>query len=87
VVRVRGSMEINSRERINIKSTKYLYDIDSSDLEDKLYFDALEYKLEAGRRLYRELFLKHDKTKEEEDRMFYVAKAQRHTEKLLEERE
>jgi len=75
------------RSGLNMKTTNYLYNIDACDLEDKLYYDALKYKLEAGRKLYRELFLKHDRIKEEDDRMFYVAKAQRHTERLLEERE
>ena len=70
-----------------MKSTKYLFDIDAEDLEDKLYFDALNYKLIAGRRLYRELYLIKNPTKEEEDRMFYVSKALRHIEGLLEESE
>ena len=69
-----------------MKTTKYLYSIDASDLEGMEYYTALQHKLAAGTRLYRKLYLKADKTKEEDDRMFYVAKAQRHTEKLLEER-
>ncbi len=70
-----------------MKSTKYLFDIDASDLEFKFYFEALNYKQIAGRRLYRELYMIENPTKEEEDRMFYVAKALKHTEDLLEDRE
>ena len=70
-----------------IKSTQYLFGIDAIDLEDKLYFTALNYKLIAGRRLYRELYMIKNPTKEEEDRMFHVAKALKHTESLLEDRE
>tara|TARA_R110000772_G_scaffold29667_1_gene73976 strand:- start:34 stop:243 length:210 start_codon:yes stop_codon:yes gene_type:complete len=69
-----------------MKTTKYLYGIEPWDLEDKLYFAALKYKKEKGTRLYRSLFLNHERTEEEEKQMFYVAKALRHTQKLLDER-
>ncbi len=68
-------------------STQYLFGIDAEDLENKFYFDALDYKLIAGRRLFRELYMIKKPTKEEEDRMFYVDKAMKHTERLLWDRE
>jgi len=69
-----------------MKKTIYLYGIFPSELEDKEYFEALKFKEISGIKLYRTLFLKHDKTKEENDRMFYVNKAVQHTQKLLDER-
>lgn len=67
-------------------STQYLYGIDPEELTGMLYFDALQYKYDAGTRLYRKLWLIPKKTEEEQDRMFYVEKAQRHTKALLDER-
>jgi len=69
-----------------MKKTEYLYGIQPKELDNKGYFKALEYKKTAGMKLYRSLFLKHDKTKEDSDRMFYVNKAIEHTRKLLDER-
>jgi len=69
-----------------MKKTIYLYGIFPSELEDKGYFEALEYKKTAATKLYRSLFLKPDKTKKDNDRMFYVNKAIQHTQKLLDER-
>jgi len=70
-----------------MKSTQYLYGIDAVELENKFYKEALQYKLDAGRRLFRELYHKQDKTKDEQDREFYVCKALEHTEKLIAEME
>jgi len=70
-----------------MKNTKYLYSIDPQDLRGKEYTEALKYKKVAGERLYRELFLKHDKTEADHVRMHYIWKAIAHTEKLLEEME
>lgn len=67
-------------------NTSYLYGLQPNELEDMFYFDALKHKKHMGTRLYRKLFLKHDKTTEDETQMFWVAKALKHTEKLLEER-
>jgi len=69
-----------------MKSTNYLYGILPEELENKMYFEGLVYKREAGVKLCRELFLKHNKTEEDYDRMFFVNKSVEHTEKLLEER-
>jgi len=69
-----------------MKKTEYLYGIQPKELDNKGYFKALEYKKIAGINLYRSLFLKHDKTKEDNDRMIYVNKAIEHTRKLLDER-
>jgi len=69
-----------------LHSTNYLYGIEPKELDNKMYWEALQYKLEAGTRLYRKLFLIPKRNKEEEDRMFYVDKAYNHTKKLLEER-
>jgi len=70
-----------------MKETEYLYGIQPKELDNKGYFKALEYKKIAGMKLYRSLFLKHDKTKEDSDRMFYVERAIKHTGKLLKERD
>jgi len=66
--------------------TEFLYGLIPSDLDNKEYFTALHFKKEAGVKLYRQLFLKPDKTKEDSDRMFYVERAVRHTERLILER-
>ena len=68
-----------------MKNTQYLYGIEPKELENKLYFEALRHKRDSGVRLYRKLFLDHDKTEEAHIQMFYVAKALKHTEKLIEE--
>lgn len=66
-------------------NTEYLYNINPKGLEDKLYFEALEYKLEKGKKLYSELY--DAKDKESQNRKFYVYKAIEHTRKLIEEKE
>lgn len=67
-------------------NTQYIYGIDAAELENKFYFDALRHKLDAGRKLYRELYdKKADITEDDQKRMFYVAKALEHTENLISE--
>jgi len=68
-----------------MRTTLYLYGCTPAVFQHKLYEEALEAKLEYGTKHYRRLFLKHDKTKDEQDQMFWVEKALSHTRKLLEE--
>lgn len=69
-----------------MKKTEYLYSIKPSQLDDLMYFKALEFKKASGERLFRELFFKHNPTEGDKERLFWVRKAQDHTQKLLDER-
>ena len=69
-----------------MKSTQYLYGIRPVELENKMYFEALQYKYDACTALYRTLYLKHNKTEEEDVQMFHVERAQKFTKRLLDER-
>jgi len=69
-----------------MKSTQYLYGIDPSELENKMYFEAMQYKYDACTRLYRTLWLKEKRTEEDNIRLFHVQKAQEFTKELLDER-
>ena len=66
-------------------STEYLYGIKPQDFEDMKYFDALEFKKQQGQKLYKSLYITI-RTTREDVRMHYVAKALKHTQKLLDER-
>ena len=66
-------------------STSYLYGISPDDLAGKEYFEALDYKREAGKRLYAYLYDKR-RTSDEDVQLHYVLKALRHTEELINER-
>ena len=68
-----------------MKTTEYLYGIQPTELDNKFYYEALEYKLDKGSQLYRELY-PNSKDKETNDRIFFVLKALDHTRELLEER-
>jgi len=71
-----------------VKKTEYLYGITTEELEEKMYFEALKFKVEAGMKLYKELLSKPcDYGSKEAVRIFYVEKALSHTRKLLEEKE
>jgi hypothetical protein len=67
-------------------STEYLYGIKPAELENKLYFEALQYKKEEGRKLYLKLYDNKDRVWEEDVQFHYVNKAQVHTQSLLDER-
>ena len=67
-------------------STEYLYGITPQDLEDMKYFEALEYKKQQGQKLYKSLYDMR-RNEREDVRMHYVAKALKHTQKLLDERD
>ena len=69
-----------------MKTTQYLYGIEPEELDNKYYFEALKYKLEAGGILYERLY-KLEETKEISDRKFWVLDAISHTRKLIKERE
>jgi len=69
-----------------MNTTNYLYGIEVEELDNKFYFEALQYKLEKGKLLYKELYLSNDNTREVQDRMFYVYQALEHTEKLIQEK-
>lgn len=66
-------------------STFYLYGITPQDLENKEYFEALEFKREKGKELYRKLY-NMDRDNAEDVQLHYVLKALRHTEELINER-
>ena len=66
-------------------STKYLFNIDASELSNKFYEEAIRYKIDAGAKLYRELEFKEKKNFKERERLFYVTKALDFTRDLLEE--
>jgi len=68
-----------------MRTTMYLFGCTPAVFQHKLYEEALKAKLEYGTKHYRRLFLKHDKTEDEQIQLHWVAKAVRHTEKLLEE--
>ena len=71
-----------------MKTTEYLYELDKASLEKMLYFDALQYKINCARRLWNKLNIESrvDHSFELNERMFYVWKAWKHTERLLEEK-
>ena len=69
-----------------MKKTSYLYNIEAKELEGMEYFEALAYKKKKGEKLFRHLFFLHNPTEDDTDRLFWVRKANLHTEKLLSER-
>jgi len=68
-------------------TSQYLYNITPTELENKLYFEALSHKLEAGKKLYKELYFNKDRTEEEDTRLFHVGRAVDFTQRLLNERD
>lgn len=70
---------------MNNHSTQYLYSIKKQELENKFYFEALRYKLEAGKRLQKQLYLAEEDSEYNRVRLFFVEKAIRHTNKLINE--
>ncbi len=69
-----------------MKTTQFLYGINPSELENKMYFEALIYKLEAGKKLFRKLYYTKNRSDKQNIRYHYVTKAINHTRELLEER-
>lgn len=67
-----------------MKTTNYLYDIEPSILKGLEYETALKVKLNAGKDLLSRLVQVHYDLRDDE-RVYEVYKAIRHTEKLLEE--
>jgi len=68
-------------------TTEYLYGIKPIELEGLDYYSALQYKYNQGVKLYQELYLKENKTEDDNIRLFHVEKAVRHTKKLIDERD
>jgi len=77
-------------------TTQYLYDCNPEDFKDLPYKDAIKYKYNQakmlGYRLYKELILKNDNTKESylnntelRKRLYMVNKAEKHNRILLDE--
>ena len=64
-----------------MKSTQYLYELNIWRLESLEYFEALEYKLECAKILFKKLYLAN----EDKERQFWVNKAIVHTEMLIKE--
>ncbi len=69
-----------------MRTTQYLYGINPSELENKMYFEALQYKHEAGKKLFKDLYYTKNRDEKQEIRYHYVIKAINHTKDLLEER-
>jgi len=68
-------------------TTQYLYGIQPNELENKFYYEALQYKLDAAKKLHVELYnLPHSYGDEVHIRLFYVQKAINHTQNLLNEK-
>jgi len=72
-----------------MKTTEYLYELDIASLREMKYFDALQYKANCAKRLWNKLNNERVTINSFElhERMFYVWKAWKHTEELLNERE
>ena len=68
-----------------MKSTKYLFDIEAGEFENKFYTEVLKIKIEAGMKLFQELHGIERPNFEERERLFYVTKALDFTRDLLEE--
>ena len=64
-----------------MKKTEYLFGIQPEELDGKEYWEALQYKLDNALILFKGLYV----SKEDTDREFWVSKAMRHTQKLLNE--
>jgi len=69
-----------------MKTSIYLYNIEAEELDGMEYFTALQYKYDAATKLYKKLFLMHNRTEDQDVQMFHVAAAQKFTKKLLAER-
>ena len=69
-----------------MRTTQYLYGINPSELENKMYFEALQYKHEAGKKLFKDLYYTKNRSDKQEIRYHHVTKAINHTKDLLEER-
>lgn len=69
-----------------MKTTEYLFGINPEELDNKFYYEALDYKLQKAKELYNKLYDSGKKDHKTRDRMFYVLEAVDHTRKLIEER-
>lgn len=69
-----------------MKTTKYLYNIDPKELMGMEYFTALQFKYDSCTKLFKELFLKHDRTHDEDVRLYHVGRAQGFTKRLIKEK-
>ena len=72
-----------------MKKTEYLYELDIQSLENMLYFDGCQYKANCAKRLWNKLDKESNTNHSFElrERMFYVWKAWKHSEGLVNERE
>ena len=72
-----------------MKKTEYLYELDGLMLSKMYYFDGLQYKANCAKRLWNKLNAEQSTNKSFElhERMFYVWKAWKHTEGLIDERD
>ena len=68
-------------------NTQYLFGIEPEELEDKLYYDALRFKLAKVESLHSELYNKPNQSYEDRVRLHNVQKALRHTVDLIAEKE
>ena len=71
-----------------MKTSEYLYELNMDSLSKMKYFDGLQYKVNCARRLWNKLekesMTNHDFDLHE--RKFYVWKAWKHSERLLNEK-
>jgi hypothetical protein len=72
-----------------MRSTEYLYELDLESLEKMKYFEALRYKANCAKRLYTKLEKEKvfNNSFELQERIFYVYRAWKHTEKLINEKD
>jgi len=65
-----------------------LYGITPEELENKMYYEALAYKVDAGTELQKELIKKNPPYESDDSRrLFYVEKAIQYTKALINEKE
>ena len=72
-----------------MRTTEYLYELNLDTLSKMLYFDGLQYKVNCAKRLWNKLERESETNKsfDMHERKFYVWKAWKHSERLLNERE
>jgi len=66
--------------------TEYLYSIKPETLDNMYYYEALKFKYEKAKTLYEKLYSIKNRTWYQHVRIFFVEKAIRHTQKLIQER-
>ena len=68
-------------------TSQYLYNIKPEELENKYYYEALDYKLICAKTLYNRMLYIPRKSEKESIRMFYIEKAMKHLIDLINEKD